>query len=68
MGLSRLPQRYLNPYETGYGAPWRAFRRSSIQFEDLIQLDYAHVASWSISPGMLLLPTIGAAIKREGAL
>jgi exopolysaccharide biosynthesis polyprenyl glycosylphosphotransferase len=52
----------------GIAGPWQALGRSSIPFEDMIRLDYAYVAGWSISLDvLLLLRTIGAVLKRDGA-
>jgi exopolysaccharide biosynthesis polyprenyl glycosylphosphotransferase len=52
----------------GVAGPWQALGRSSIPFEDMIRLDYAYVVGWSISlDTMLLLRTVAAVIRRDGA-
>ncbi len=53
----------------GIAGPWQALGRSTIPFEDMIRLDYAYVVGWSISNDLLLLlRTMAAVAKREGAL
>ena len=53
----------------GIAGPWQALGRSSIPFEDMIRLDYAYVVGWSISlDTMLLLRTVAAVFRRDGAL
>lgn len=53
----------------GIAGPWQALGRSSIPFEDMIRLDYAYVAGWSMTEDLkLLLRTLNAVTKGTGAV
>ena len=55
----------LTPGITGY---WQVLGRNSIPFEEMLEVDYAYVAGWSLWHDLrLLLQTVPAVLKRRGA-
>lgn len=52
----------------GIAGAWQARGRSAIPFEDMIRLDYAYVAGWSMAEDLrLLIRTTMAVLSRTGA-
>ncbi len=55
----------LAPGVTGY---WQVLGRNNIPFQEMLEVDYAYVASWSLWHDLrLLLRTIPAVLRRRGA-
>jgi exopolysaccharide biosynthesis polyprenyl glycosylphosphotransferase len=53
------------PGMTGY---WQISGRSNLSFEEMIQLDLYYIENWSLSFDVsIILRTIGAVLRREGA-
>lgn len=53
------------PGMTGY---WQISGRSNLSFEDMIRLDLYYIENWSLSFDLgIILRTIGAVLRREGA-
>lgn len=54
----------LVPGVTGY---WQVLGRSTIPFEEMLEVDYAYIASWSMWHDLkLLLRTVPAVLRRRG--
>ncbi len=62
----RFPDRVrVRPGITG---PWQIEGRSELPFEEMISLDHAYVANWTLREDLrLLLATAGAVLSRRGA-
>ena len=55
----------LIPGITGY---WQVLGRTTIPFEEMLEIDYAYVASWSMLHDIeLLMRTVPAVLRRRGA-
>jgi lipopolysaccharide/colanic/teichoic acid biosynthesis glycosyltransferase len=55
----------LMPGITGY---WQVLGRNDIPFQEMIEIDYAYVASWSLLGDLkLLVRTVPAVLRRRGA-
>ncbi len=55
----------LMPGITGY---WQVLGRNTIPFQEMVEIDYAYVANWSMGHDLkLLLQTIPAVLRRRGA-
>ena len=55
----------LTPGITGY---WQVLGRNNIPFKEMVEIDYAYVANWSMGHDLkLLLRTIPAVLRRRGA-
>ena len=55
----------LTPGVTGW---WQVLGRNSIPFEEMLEVDYAYVASWSIWHDIrILLQTVPVVLRRRGA-
>jgi exopolysaccharide biosynthesis polyprenyl glycosylphosphotransferase len=53
------------PGMTGY---WQISGRSNLSFEDMVRLDLYYVENWSLSFDLkIILKTLGAVLRREGA-
>ena len=53
------------PGMTGY---WQISGRSNLSFEDMVRLDLHYIENWSLSFDVeIILRTIGAVLRREGA-
>ena len=53
------------PGMTGY---WQISGRSNLSFEDMVRLDLHYVENWSLSFDLkIILKTLGAVLRREGA-
>jgi exopolysaccharide biosynthesis polyprenyl glycosylphosphotransferase len=53
------------PGMTGY---WQISGRSSLSFEDMVRLDLYYMENWSLSFDLkIILKTLGAVLRREGA-
>jgi exopolysaccharide biosynthesis polyprenyl glycosylphosphotransferase len=53
------------PGMTGY---WQVSGRSNLTFEDMVRLDLHYVENWSLSFDLkIILKTLGAVLRREGA-
>jgi lipopolysaccharide/colanic/teichoic acid biosynthesis glycosyltransferase len=47
---------------------WQVSGRSDLSFDDMIELDFRYIQSWSLlSDGMILLRTVGAVFGVKGA-
>jgi lipopolysaccharide/colanic/teichoic acid biosynthesis glycosyltransferase len=54
----------LTPGITGY---WQVLGRTNIPFEEMLEIDYAYVSSWSLGYDLkLLVRTIPAVLRRRG--
>ncbi|CAA9382754.1 MAG: Undecaprenyl-phosphate galactosephosphotransferase [uncultured Rubrobacteraceae bacterium] len=50
---------------TGY---WQISGRSNLSFEDMVRLDLYYMENWSLSFDLkIILKTLGAVLRREGA-
>jgi exopolysaccharide biosynthesis polyprenyl glycosylphosphotransferase len=55
----------LTPGVTGY---WQVLGRNSIPFQEMLEVDYAYVASWSLWHDIrILLQTVPVVLRRRGA-
>jgi lipopolysaccharide/colanic/teichoic acid biosynthesis glycosyltransferase len=55
----------LIPGVTGY---WQVLGRNNIPFREMVEIDYAYVASWSLWHDMkLLIRTVPVVLRRRGA-
>jgi lipopolysaccharide/colanic/teichoic acid biosynthesis glycosyltransferase len=53
------------PGMSGY---WQISGRSNLSFEDMVRLDLYYIENWSLSFDVkIILKTLGAVLKREGA-
>jgi lipopolysaccharide/colanic/teichoic acid biosynthesis glycosyltransferase len=53
------------PGMTGY---WQISGRSNLSFEDMVRLDLYYMENWSLSFDLkIILKTLGAVLRREGA-